>query len=57
MGLVTFSLMMLCLLFSFVPPEAVHHLLERLRGNASFFTRPRDRAEIARLGRELESVR
>lgn len=46
MGLVTFSLMMLCLLFSFVPPEAVHHLIDRFTGKAGFFTRPLDRAEM-----------
>jgi hypothetical protein len=57
MGLVTFSLMMLCLVFAFVPPQAVHHLLDRLRGRASFQTRPLDRAEaLAAKARQLEAT-
>jgi hypothetical protein len=34
MGLVTFSLMMICICFSFVPPEAVHYLIDSVRGVA-----------------------
>jgi len=46
MGLVTFSLFMLCLVASFIPPEAIHHLINKLtEGN-----KPRQDAKAGSAG-------
>jgi hypothetical protein len=55
MGLVTFSLAMITMVFSFVPPEAVHYLLERLGDTArGVFGPPAPRADIKNAARVLE---
>ncbi len=51
MGLTPFGLMMLCLLFSFVPPEGVHYLLDRIRRLAGPLAASRDRVEPASPGK------